>query len=109
MQLPNRNQAYIESAKLEYLLTNPTKEGWFKALGFHKENVFILERGLLTIARTQSVVEAEDTPYGTLYAVEGYLDTPTRGLWPIRTIWEIRAETSRPRFVTARPPKRGRD
>lgn len=105
MQLPNRYRAYLDPAKLTYLLTHPSKAGLFRAAGFNEDNVDTLEQGLLLIGQTQPVVEVEVTPYGTKYVIEGHIQVPDKELWPMRTVWIIEPDEEAPRFVTARPPK----
>lgn len=105
MFLPNRRNAYIDPAKLTYLLGHPSKAGWFILMGFTEDSVRILKDGLLWVGRTQSVIVTESTPYGAKYAVEGYIQNAEELLWPVRTIWIIDAGQSAPRVVTARPVK----
>ncbi len=109
MQLPNRFQAYIPSQKLSaYLLseTHPVgkdKAKFFRALGFHETNIYLLEQGLLTIAHRATVREVIGSPHGTKYVLEGILHTPDRRSPRIRTIWILETEEENPRFVTAYP------
>ena len=105
MKLPNGHRAYIDPAKLTYLLTHPSKAGLFRAAGFDEDNAGILSQGLLVIGQTQPVIETESTLYGTKYVVEGHVQTPAKGLWSVRTVWIVELDRDVPRFVTARPPK----
>lgn len=89
MFLPNRHNAYIDPAKLSYLLGHPSKAGWFILMGFTGSSVRILEDGLLWVGRTQPVIEIERTSFGVKYAVEGYIQNAKGVLWPVRTIWIV--------------------
>lgn len=109
MQLPNRDQAFIPREKLTaYLLseTHPvgkSKARFFRGLGFDDTNVDLLEQGLLTIGRTQEVIEEETTGHGVKYIVSGPLTAPG-GLAPaVRTVWMIETGRTAPGFVTAYP------
>ncbi|MSP14948.1 MAG: hypothetical protein EXR62_18565 [Chloroflexi bacterium] len=109
MQLPNRENAYVPLQKLsDYLLSEThavgkSKARYFRSLGFHEENISLLEQGLLAIARTDTVREAISTSYGTKYVMDGGLKTPDGVIVSIRTIWISEYQTDAPRFVTAYP------
>jgi hypothetical protein len=109
MQLPNSDSAWVPPEKLTgYLLseTHPigkAKAKYFRGLGYHDENVVLLESGLLDIARTHEVVETESTLHGTKYVVDGSLMPPGGRMAGLRTVWIIETSDSRPRFVTAFP------
>ncbi len=67
MELPNRENAYIHTAKLTgYLLAEThsvgkSKARFFRGLGFNESNVSLLEQELLHIARSQVVTETIST------------------------------------------------
>jgi hypothetical protein len=109
MLLPHRDEAYIPRSKLiEYLLSRThaigkSKARFFRALGFDETNVTALDKGLLSIARTEAVAEVVRSPYGTKYVVNGLLETSSGALVRVQTVWIIDAGDTRPRFVTAYP------
>ncbi len=105
MTLPNRNKAYIPSAKLHHYLLSPThaagqnKAQFFRQLGFRKANVELLETELLSIAQTQKT----SSPFGVKYGIDGFLQTPSGNVVSVRTIWVVEHNEYHPRFVTAYP------
>jgi hypothetical protein len=109
MRLPNRDQAYVPSPKLNSYLLSEThtvgksKAKFFRAFGFTETNVDVLEQGLLTIAQTEPVIEVLASRYGTKYIIEGSLETPSGVVVKVRTVWIIETGDQRPRFVTAHP------
>ena len=109
MKLPNREKAYIPISKLiDYLLsethiTGKTKSKFFRLFGFNESNLEMLEQGLLAIAKTQAIAEANPSAHGTKYVIDGSLFTPLNRFVKIRTVWIIEREQDTPRFVTAYP------
>ncbi len=107
--LPYREEAYISPEKIySYLLSQvhtvgKSKAKFFRALGFHEKNAHMLEEGLLTIAKTESVQEIKDSPYGTKYVIKGMLNTPKGTSAIVETVWIIETGERQPRFVTAYP------
>jgi hypothetical protein len=109
MKLPNRENAYIPSAKLlGYLLskTHPVgrwKAGFFFSHGFDETNVDVLREQLMKIIHSEDIKDVVLSPHGTKYIVEGTLKTPVGNDVLIRTIWIINKGQEHPRFVTAYP------
>ena len=109
MFLPNRQEAYIPSAKLyEYLLSplhavGKSKAKFFSQFGFTSTNGNLLESGLLTIAHAESIHEIVTTPYGVKYIVDGYLPTPIGITVHVRTVWMVELGEETPRFITTHP------
>jgi hypothetical protein len=109
MKLPNRDRAYIPPKKLYgYLLSETHAVGkseakFFRSLGFDETNIPALEKELLMIAQTEDVVEANSSPYGMKYIIDGLLNTPHGTTARIRTVWIIETGEDTPRFVTAHP------
>ena len=101
----NRSEAYIADAKLNYLLHDDSKSGLFALLGYDDHNIGDLRRGLLIIVRTQPLAERIATEHGTKYIILGYIDTPSYGLFHLRTVWFIRHGETALRFVTAVPQR----
>jgi len=109
MSLPNAEGAQVDPKKLkEYLLseTHPigrSKAKFFRGLGFDESNFGILEEGLIGIAKTEEVLEAEPSPHGIKYVVDGFITTPSGTRIRLRTVWIVEKDQDRPRFVTAYP------
>jgi hypothetical protein len=109
LELPNREQAFVQSAKLTtYLLSishsiGQSKAKFFRGLGFNEETIPLLEQELLTIARTQQVIETTSTIHGTKYVITGSINTPVGRTVNILTVWIIDIGEDSPRFVTAYP------
>jgi hypothetical protein len=109
MKLPNAQAARVERKKLEgYLLssTHPigrSKAKFFIAANFSENDVVILERALLELARTGEVAEISTSPHGVKYAVDGMLSNPSGQRLKLRTIWIVEAGETSPRLVTAYP------
>ncbi len=109
MALPNRESAYVAQVKLfGYLLSETHPVGRFKArlflaVGYDAANAQILEQGLIDIAHAEEVTETNPTPYGTMYVIDGTLQTPSGDALRMRTVWIIPTGESNPRLVTAYP------
>jgi len=109
MKLPNRENAYTPSHKLnDYLLskTHPVgrwKARFFCALGFDERNVDMLEQRLIAIAHSEDVKDVISSAYDTKYVIEGSFQTPAGSLVRMRTVWIIDVGQDRPRLVTAYP------
>ena len=101
----NRSEAYIADEKLNYLLHSRSKRDLFAILGYRDHNVGDLRRGLLIIVRTQPLVERIATEHGTKYIILGYINTPSYGLFHLRTVWFIGHSETALRFVTAVPQR----
>ena len=73
MLLPNRSRAYVPLSKLtEYLLSEThavgkSKARFFRAFGFDETSATLLEKGLLAIAQTETVVEIVQSPFGKVH------------------------------------------
>jgi len=109
VRLPNARRAHVADRKIvDYLLSEThavgrAKAGFFRAVGFERHNAAELKRALIDVARTGTVVDVQDTPYGRKYIVEGRLRTPSGRDVKIRTVWIVERGRDRPRFVTAYP------
>ena len=107
--MPNREHAYIPSPKLlGYLLSETHSVGkakakFWRAVGFDRTNVAMLEQGLIAIAHAEEVKEIIPSPHGVKYLLEGSLQTPIGRVVQVRTVWIIDTGQDRPRFVTAYP------
>ena len=109
MKLTNRENAYIPPGKITaYLLSETHSVGKSKAKllrsnGFHEGNTALLEKALLTIARSEDIVDSILSPHGVKYVIDGTIQTPDGGYIRMRTIWIIDEGGENPRFVTAYP------
>lgn len=109
MKLPNRDEAYIPSAKLQgYLLSQTHSVGqakakFFREFGYDETNISRLETDLLAVAQNEEVADTLATPFGTKYILDGRLPTPANTIVNVRTVWIIEHGESKPRFVTAHP------
>lgn len=101
--MPNKQAAFIEEAKLGYLLYDQRKAGFFAGLGFTPQTSEILREALLGHARDHGVVGTIGTAYGVKYVLVGVLISPNERNPLTRTIWQIDHGDWRPRFVTAYP------
>jgi hypothetical protein len=109
LQLPNRDNAFIQPAKLiGYLLSEThsvgkSKAKFFRELGFNEENIARLEEELLKVARSHEVAEIITNEHGNKYVIIGAIDTPNGKIVNVLTVWIIDLGQENPRFVTARP------
>lgn len=109
MKLPNRENAYIPSSKLKAYLLSEThsvgksKAKFLRSVGFNDNNVDLLKQSLLSITNSEEVKEAIASSHGVKYIIDGSIQTPSKGIAMMRTIWIIDKGQERPRFVTAYP------
>jgi len=109
VKLPGLANAIVTEQKiLAYLLSPVHPVGRFKArfffnLGFARESWPILAESLLRHADDHEVAEFDDTEFGTRYAVDGPLETPSGRRPRIRAIWFAERGKTAPRLVTAYP------
>ncbi|HET6572934.1 MAG TPA: hypothetical protein VFG68_04975 [Fimbriiglobus sp.] len=109
MRLPGAESAVVPVEKLTgYLLSlahpvGRSKAVFFRALGYDETNAELLTAGLTSIVADNEVAETEATEFGTKYAVEGTLVTPSGVTTSLRTVWILRSGEATPRFVTAYP------
>ena len=108
MKLPNRKNAIILKEKLtDYLLSETHATGKFKArffrsFGFDETNVDVLENSIRKLSKG-AISEESVSSYGTKYAIDGKIDTPSGKSIKVRTVWIIEKGQKRPRFVTVYP------
>ena len=109
MKLPNAELATVPEEKITRYLLNlahpagGSKAVFFLRFGFKIEGRSLLAEALLRHARDNDVVESEETPHGTRYAIDGPLRAPDGSVLKVRTAWYINPGTTVPRFVTAHP------
>ena len=112
-RLPNAELAWVPVEKMTEYLLNPfnpqagSKPDDFAKMGYHNQNIEVLERDLISIAQNYPPIEERITAINTAtYRVEGYIATPQDGNRYMRTVWEIRPDAPRPRLVSAYPVRR---
>ncbi|MEO0759174.1 MAG: DUF6883 domain-containing protein [Cyanobacteria bacterium J06648_16] len=111
MELPNRDEAYIQTTKLTgYLLSEThvvgkSKAKFFRAKGFNETNLPLLEQALLNLARTQPVQSSAQTIHGTKYVIIGAINTALASTISVLSVRIIDSGQTASRFVTARPYK----
>jgi hypothetical protein len=109
---PNAALAVVEDTKLTGYVMNPAhKDGWPKgqfliAHGFEASDLLAVRNALLDHIRSNDVTEEELTAFGVKYRIDGRLKAPNGIVW-VRTVWQIDAGQTAPRFVTMVPlPRR---
>ena len=91
MRLPNAEKAFVEEAKLGYLLRAEEKGGFFEAIGYSARAPESLGDALLGHARSQDVSRTLKTPFGVKYVLDRPLKSPdgrdpeTRSVWIVET------------------------
>jgi hypothetical protein len=109
MFLPNRAHAFIPPEKLTgYLLSEShivgrSKARFFRAHGFHEDNVHLLEQGLRWIAQHNEVEQEKTSAHGTKYVIRGTLQTPRGTVVAVETVWIIEKAEDKPSLITAYP------
>ncbi len=112
MKVPQCEHAVIPERKITgYLLAAAQEVGggkpaFFTGVGFSREPWEQLAAALLRHVVEHDVARIVEKPYGTLYAVEGTMDTPDERSPLVRSVWLIEAGHTGPRFITAYPLRR---
>lgn len=109
--LPGRELALVEEAKIVGYLLNPdhpqggAKARFFLARGVPVGQWQVLRDLMLEHARNNPVTRVREHPGGRarLFQLDCAVAMPDGSTPCIRTVWEIRADPSRPRLVTAYP------
>lgn len=109
MKLPYRQNAYIPEEKLsDYLLSESHPLGRFKAMffqkiGFDESNINELKQALYEIAQKEEVKNMSSSSYGKKYIIDGSVETSSKRVVKLQTVWILEADQTRPRFITAYP------
>jgi hypothetical protein len=109
MTVPNANQAIIATKKLTgYLLNVSHKRGAAKArlllgVGYRADAPQVLEADLRTQHLTLDVTRTSENPYGSVYEIEGPIETPSGKTMRFCSIWQVDIGTAVPRFITMYP------
>lgn len=111
-RLVNADSAWVPVEKMTLYLLNPfnpragTKPYDFAEMGYDTQNVEVLERDLISVARNYPPTNRRTTPISVTWRVDGFVTTPSGEVRYLRTVWEIRPDDPRPRLVTAYPVRR---
>ena len=109
MKLPGSATALVEERKVrDYLMnmTHPdgmTKARFFFGKGYRIDKWRRLADDLRQHGQSNDVVDVVDSPFGSRYAVEGLLRTPSDENVRLVTVWIIEKGAATPRLVTAYP------
>lgn len=109
MILPARERLLVEREKIVDYLLNPdhrygaSKARFFGAFGFHREAWEVLRDALCEHGRRWDVKTMTETGFGPRYEVHGELETPDGRRPPICTVWQLDADQTAPRLITAYP------
>jgi hypothetical protein len=112
MKLPHASRAQVPEAKIVKYLLNPehrvgkSKAAFFLSFGFRAEKWQELADALRKHAEENEIVEAEETPFGTRYVVDGTLIAPDGSRLNVRSAWFIDKTKVTARFASAHPLKR---
>ena len=106
MKLPNPERAVVDIHKLrDYCLNPEHRRGCHKArvfassLGLTAADANYLREALLTAARENDAVPAEDDEYGKRYVVDFMASGPA-GQAAVRSSWIIRRDEDFPRLTS---------
>ena len=109
MALPITGRLRVDEARIVgYLLNHSSSQGkaaFFLRLGFRAEAWSELADALKQLARSNSVVAAVDSPYGTHYSVDGELKSPSGKRPRVRSAWISEGDVEEVRLITAYPVK----
>jgi hypothetical protein len=113
MPLPNGDQSIVPQRKIvDYLLSDTHRDGrskavFFSSCGFSVAAWEVMASALRQHALMNDVVRVEATPFGTSYAVDGPLMTPSGRQPRVRVIWFVPRDQAIPVLVTAFPRRGG--
>jgi len=109
MKLPACERAIIEPAKVRDYLLSPehsvgrSKQRFFAALGFRREQWEELRDALLALARAGDAEPGQASPFGQKHVVRGILQGPIGRSASVETVWIVLDGEDVPRLITAYP------
>jgi hypothetical protein len=109
MTVPNAKRAIIATEKLTgYLLNVSHKRGAAKArllpgVGYRSDAPQVLEADLRTQHLGLDVTRTSENAYGSIYEIEGPIETPNGETIRFCSIWQVDTGTDVPRFITMYP------
>ena len=95
--------------KLTGYLLSETHEGgrskakFFRSVGFNESNVYLLEKSLLEIAKSEELKNIIESVHGIKYVIDGKINTPSTKVVKVRTVWILEPNQKTPRFITTYP------
>jgi hypothetical protein len=104
--MPDCEEAFVEDAKLGYLLRPEDKGGVFLSLGFSPEEPEALRAALVEHACAARVATTQRTRFGLKFVLVGRMRSPDRRDPTMSSVWISEGDGERPRFVTAYPEDR---
>ena len=108
-KLPNPDKLVVEREKIVDYFLNPahrygaSKARFFADFGFRLEEWERLAEALREHGRTHDVARTRETGFGTRYALEGELNTPSGRRPRVRTVWQLDEGAVAPRLISAYP------
>ena len=114
MPIPHADSAYVPLNKLTQYLLDPqhpvggSKADWFRGLGYDSADPTVLERDLLTLARSSGDFYEKTSPFGTKYVVSGTITALNGDQVRVTSIWIVEAPSDRdePDALSALEPRR---
>ena len=109
MELPNRQRAVVEDAKIrDYLLSSTHPIGHFKAtfftaLGFSADRWPELQAAILSHGQTGVATQGHESPYVTKYEIRAAIEGPAGRSATVVSVWMIGNDVDFPTFITAFP------
>jgi hypothetical protein len=109
MYLPHREKANVSREKIvNYLLSfshpiGKHKATFFTNVGFEVAKPDVLIEALKELAKETAVTKTVRTNFGTKYVLDGYIWTPNKREYPLRTVWIIENKAEVAYLVTAYP------
>ncbi|MFM9938770.1 MAG: DUF6883 domain-containing protein [Hyphomicrobiaceae bacterium] len=108
-KLPNIDAAVVEDAKLIDYLLNPAhprgaaKARFLASFGFSSARPDEARAAFLEHARQHDVSGTQNTPFGTIYEIDGALPTPDGRDPVVRVVWMQDIGAAAPRLITMIP------
>lgn len=81
-----------------------SKARFFMSMGYTLETFYLLAEALRGVAARYPPVKMVNEVHGSMYVIDGKVDTPTRQQVGLRTVWVVESDKA-PRLVTAYPNK----
>lgn len=112
-KLPNIDAAIVEDAKLVDYLLDPThhrgaaKARFLAGFGFSSARPDEAREAFLEHAHRHDVADSQQTPFGTIYEIDGALPSPDGRDPVVRVVWMQDIGAAAPRLITM-IPRQGR-
>lgn len=108
-QLPHVKETVVPRSKIENYLLNSEhpigsgKAKFFTHFGFRREEWEVLASALSKHAQENPTAMAMSDSDGTIYLIEGLLETPSGRRPRVRTVWLKETDALAARFISAYP------